>query len=630
MNAQDKKIEKKSINRSIYGLLVMVLVVFLMLLTFIQVQNHRVERLQRIAYNYHLSISEKSQYVLGAIAEMNLWFKNVYIEKEEIMVHKSFHNLSDVSDYEMVSPLDKISSLEYEVKKYINEIRLLQDEYKDDTFSNISAQLFKSHIQIIESLKNIRLDDISVYKNIDDISSPLRVVAHQLSRLHKLEYQVKRRLMDKITKNNQKQLIIVIVVLVFIGIFGVIKLLNHLNSTFLQLIAVNKEKEFNQARFESMFESISDAVIVADQNRNVSLLNSSVKKMFGYKNEELMGNKTSMLYANIEDFNQTGKRKFNVDATDDAVSYEIEYRRKDGSIFWGETLGTKIISNDGAIFGYVGIIRDITERKKNEDELITHKEQLEELVSRRTFKLQETQNELVRAERLATLGQLTATVSHELRNPLASMRPSLYILGKKCDKNDESVQNAIQRLDRGVDRCDGIIDELLDYTRITALNLQPTQIDKWLEKVLDEQVLPEGIQLEKNFSLDGVELNIDVDRLRRVIINVFDNACHSMMDDNKKVITNKSTHLNVKTKSNDERVEIIITDTGSGISKDVLEKIFEPLFSTKSFGVGLGMPTVKQIMEQHKGSIDVYSEENKGTQVILCLPKVSNSKGDVA
>ena len=511
---------------------------------------------------------------------------------------------------------------------------------------------------------------------------------------------------------------------------------------------LESEIEKSRAHIEAVFESMSDAIIVTDTERKITLTNKAAEKLFGYQDEELLGNKTSKLYAFPEDFSETGKQRYNVDARGDLLPYEVEYQKKDGEVFLGETLGAKIISEEGEVYGFVGIIRDITERKKSQqdlyqikttldqtldcvfmfdaetlnfiyvnqgalqqvgysyDELMTmhpydikpevskegfdniiaplvsgdtvsinfetlhqnkngtkipveiflqflpadeatvahfvaivrditerrkieeelkiHRENLEILVEERTNELHLLQDDLVRKERLATLGQLTATVSHELRNPLGAMRPSLYVIQKMSDENDERVQKAIERIDRNISRCDNIIDELLDHTRIVELNLQSTEIDNWLGSVLDEQVIPEGILMETRFNLTDVELNIDRDRLRRAVINVFDNACHSMMDDNLELVNGIKTNLIIETQSNNKRIEIIITDTGSGISDDVLNKIFEPLFSTKGFGVGLGMPTVKQIMEQHHGGIEVVSDEGKGTVVILWLPVEKN------
>lgn len=301
--------------------------------------------------------------------------------------------------------------------------------------------------------------------------------------------------------------------------------------------------------------------------------------------------------------------------------YLDEFRiiHPDGTERWLRDQGLPYYDEQNKISYMTGAVVDITERKQAEDELAKHREHLEERVLERTQELHDAQDELVRKERLATLGQLTATVSHELRNPLGAMRPSLYVIEKKSDKTDERIQSAIERIDRNINRCDHIIDELLDFTRITELELKPTLIDKWLTSVILEQIIPEEILLKKDFGLNNIELAVDTDRLRRAVINAIENSCHSMMDDNQQSIKNNA-HIHIKTCVSNNRVEIIIKDTGRGIAKDVIDKVFEPLFSTKSFGVGLGMPAIKQIMQQHGGEVEVESEEGKGTTVTLWLP----------
>lgn len=253
-------------------------------------------------------------------------------------------------------------------------------------------------------------------------------------------------------------------------------------------------------------------------------------------------------------------------------------------------------------------------------ELTQYRDHLEELVTERNRELRDAQDELVRKERLATLGQLSATVSHELRNPLGAMRPSLYILKKYFGENpDERILKAYDRIDRNIDRCDLIIDELLDFTRITSLERENTPIDEWLDSVIEEMDISKDIPVEKDLSLQGLVYRIDRNRLLRAIINVVDNACQAMQGQSGEL--RKGSQLCIKTREKGERVEIVITDTGAGMSKAVLAKIFEPLFSTKGFGVGLGMPTVKQIMEQHEGGIEIDTVEGKGTTVTLWLPQ---------
>lgn len=258
---------------------------------------------------------------------------------------------------------------------------------------------------------------------------------------------------------------------------------------------------------------------------------------------------------------------------------------------------------------------------KDKIELEYHQQNLEKLVKERTSQLEAAQDELVKSERLAVLGQLTATVSHELRNPLGAIQPSLYLLRKKIINPDETLVRAMDRIDRNVRRCDHIIDELLDFTRIKELNLTRIDLNIWLGKLLDEQNINSDIDV--NFDSQEVDLQIvaDVDRLRRAVINTVENACQAMLEPYEPDNIIKGSCLTISTHSDAEKITINIADNGCGISTETLPHIFEPLFSTKGFGVGLGMPTIKQIMTQHGGDIDIETSENIGTRISLWLPK---------
>lgn len=388
----------------------------------------------------------------------------------------------------------------------------------------------------------------------------------------------------------------------------------------------------SEEKFRSMFEQAAVGVAQVSTEGGWLKVNQKLCSIIGYTEEELLGT-TFQDITHPDDLESDliyVKQLLNGEL--DTYSMEKRYIKKEGEIIWIYLTVSLVKNVDGTPKYFISIVEDINDRKNTETELDKHRNQLEELINERTQELKNTQGELVRKERLATLGQLTATVSHELRNPLGAMRPSLYVVEKKSDKEDEHLQKAIERIDRNIDRCDRIIDELLSFTRITGLDLEPIRIDKWLNTVIEEQVIPEGINIEKEFGLNNIELAVDTDRLRRAVINTIENACHSMMDGNQQSVKNNA-HINIKTCVSNNRHEIIIKDTGSGIAKDVIGEIFEPLFSTKSFGVGLGMPTIKQIMQEHGGGVEIGSEVGKGTSVTLWLPKkvaVKNSKGVAA
>lgn len=250
----------------------------------------------------------------------------------------------------------------------------------------------------------------------------------------------------------------------------------------------------------------------------------------------------------------------------------------------------------------------------------THSDNLERLVEERTSQLVDTQIELVKSERLAVLGQLTATVSHELRNPLGAIRPSLYVLRKKITDPDEKTIKAMDRIDRNVQRCDHIVDELLDFARIKELELSQFELNGWLKDIVNELNLHKDIDVHWQLSSTQIDINADTNRFRRVIINLVENASHAMLEKYEVDKFVAGSKLSISTSENNNQITIIISDNGCGMNKEIQNQIFTPLFSTKGFGVGLGLPAVKKIMEQHGGEISISSVETSGTTVTITLP----------
>jgi signal transduction histidine kinase len=247
-------------------------------------------------------------------------------------------------------------------------------------------------------------------------------------------------------------------------------------------------------------------------------------------------------------------------------------------------------------------------------------EELELRVAERSLQLRETQEDLHRKQRLATLGQLIGSVGHDLRNPLGVMRNSLAAIAAASEQANSNLKRPIERCERSIRRCEGIIDDLLDHTRVRELTLAPTALDPWLESILDEQTLPDGIVLRRDLAAAGIEIPLDADRFRRVIANLFDNACQAMVEVGERPDGESEHCLSVATRVLGEEVEISFSDTGSGIPPEAMARIFEPLFTTKASGIGLGLPMVKQIVEQHGGQIDIGCPVQRGTQARLCLP----------
>ncbi len=232
-------------------------------------------------------------------------------------------------------------------------------------------------------------------------------------------------------------------------------------------------------------------------------------------------------------------------------------------------------------------------------------------------KLSETRQELMQSERLATIGQLTATVSHELRNPLGTLVSSVSVLHKYLDRSEPPVRDELDRMQRNIKRCVRIIEDLLEFSRDQSVHVRPVPIDRWIASELEEQELPDSIELRTELRSNATVV-IDSEKFRQVLVNLLQNAHHAiaLRDDTGP----PNGALTVATRANGERFELQISDDGCGIRPDSKDRIFKPLFSTKAFGVGLGLPLVKRIMEEHGGGIDVQSQWGNGTTVMLWLP----------
>jgi PAS domain S-box-containing protein len=326
---------------------------------------------------------------------------------------------------------------------------------------------------------------------------------------------------------------------------------------------------------------------------------------------------------------------------------DVRIIRPDGSIRWLHNIAETTFDADGRPIGRIATFTDVTDmreaeriQKELESSLRLAKdaaeaanravkaanEALEIRVEERTRELREAQEELIKKERLSALGQLTATVAHELRNPMSAIRNSAYTIRETIGEELPRLERPLGRLDRSILRCETLISDLLHFTRPKEPRRVPLHLDEWLGGVLDEHKLPEPITLERRFRASGVLAAVDAEQFERVIINLTSNAVQAMIGD---APTTKAGRILVATEFLADQVQISIQDAGPGIAAEVLPHVFEPLFTTKSFGTGLGLPTVKQIVEGHGGTISIDSVLGRGTTVRICL-SASQVKSAVA
>ena len=249
-------------------------------------------------------------------------------------------------------------------------------------------------------------------------------------------------------------------------------------------------------------------------------------------------------------------------------------------------------------------------------------------LSRNIEALKLAQQEIVEKGKLAQLGQLTATVAHEIRNPLGSVRTAAYLLQRKIDVEKLGVGKQFKRIDDGVKRCDSIINQLLSFARRDTLKLELVEIDNWVKSIAlaERENVPAVVAIDEHYGLDGVEVQFDPDQLQRVLVNLLSNASEAMVGRDGTEVSTENPTIVVATRLADGNVEIAVTDNGPGITPENLEKIRQPLFTTKSFGVGLGIPAVEKILKIHGGGLRIDTEVGRGTTMTAWFPRDEDSR----
>jgi signal transduction histidine kinase len=239
-----------------------------------------------------------------------------------------------------------------------------------------------------------------------------------------------------------------------------------------------------------------------------------------------------------------------------------------------------------------------------------------------TRQLTEAKEKLSRSERLSALGQVAGTVSHELRNPLAAIRNSIQLVQQLTAGKNLGIERALDRIDRNIERCNRIVGDILEFTRAKQLDRRTLEFDSWLSDMLDEHDVPGGVPVERDLRCNSA-VSIDSTRFRQVIVNLVDNAAQALTDRSWQAAENHAARIVVRTEQAGPHIRLSVRDNGPGIPEDKLPKIFEPLFTTKASGVGLGLPTVRQLVEQHGGTVDVASTVGQGTTFTIWLPRYS-------
>jgi two-component system NtrC family sensor kinase len=261
----------------------------------------------------------------------------------------------------------------------------------------------------------------------------------------------------------------------------------------------------------------------------------------------------------------------------------------------------------------LSIVRDITERKRMENELRHYSEQLEELVEERTVALKQSQERLVKTERLAAIGQAATMVGHDLRNPLQAIENGLYYINTELSNLpvSQKITETLQAIHDSVNYADNIVKDLQSFASKREPLFREMDINTLVKETFSHVKTPENVEAVIELG-ELPKIEADKDMMKRIFVNLAVNGIQAMVE--------KRGILKVSTKETNGFIEVAFQDTGIGITKENMQKIFIPFFTTKAQGMGVGLAICKRFVEIHDGRIEVESKEGGGSIFTVKLP----------
>jgi len=363
--------------------------------------------------------------------------------------------------------------------------------------------------------------------------------------------------------------------------------------------------------YRNLIELSPDTIIALDTKGKLLVYNTAAIKLSGYSRDEIVGKHFSRIGVfSLRDTPKYLKIFSSCLRGKPPKPFEMTIYHKDGTAHLVEASagllrvgGKKIIQ---------AVVRDLTERKRMEEALRSANAELQVA----NMELRRAQEQLVRSERLAAIGQLAGGVGHELRNPLGAIKNAAYYVKGKVAKSElaqrePQVIEFLNIMDDEINASNKIINDLLGFSRVGKPSVSPTQIKNVIEDALSRTTIPGNIELVKKLNAELPQVEIDASQIQQVVVNMIINAMQAMPEGGK---------LKIGTKKKEGFLEVEITDTGCGIPKEARDKIFDPLFTTRAKGIGLGLAVCKAIIDRHEGKIEVKSQVEKGTTFIIKLP----------
>jgi PAS domain S-box-containing protein len=352
------------------------------------------------------------------------------------------------------------------------------------------------------------------------------------------------------------------------------------------------------------------AIVATDREGRITLFNRGAESMFGHEAAETLGQEPCALFGPADDQEQL-RRIFREGAREaDAsggLAVEVRFRRAGGDPFVASVALTPIRRHGGEAIGHLGIIKDLTAEREAAERLRTMQERL------------------AHQEKIAALGRAAAQVAHEVKNPLAGLLLySMHLRGKAAGKLPEGELALVDKIVNTINHLTDTVNQVLDYARPISISPRPGDLNRVVTDVLQllgPQIEAGRVEQRLELGESGCPVFIDEPSMRSALLNLTLNAVQAMP---------AGGTLSVRTLSDGKSTRLEISDTGTGMTEEQVTNIFEPFYTTKSQGLGLGMPYAQKVIEQHRGAVSIESRPGEGSTVRVELPGAGEVNADAA
>jgi PAS domain S-box-containing protein len=390
-----------------------------------------------------------------------------------------------------------------------------------------------------------------------------------------------------------------------------------------QLKISNKLRESAEV-YRALVNTATEGIFRCNTEGKIILINDSGARILGHRDQmDLLGRELKSLDLYL-DSSMMDTFVNHVLTRGSMENQRILARRHDGSVFHLEYTGNPVFDESGEnVVGFQGIFRDISRQIQLEKALKQYSTELEKMVEEKTREVIHLERRKSELEKLASLGKMAAMIVHEVRNPLSSIKVGLSTILKRADLMDRDRQ-CLTLATQEVHSLERILQDLLGFARPGELQLQIQDLNQIVEMAVSQlrmDIEEEGITLETDLGENLPLIAIDHHRMLQVFYNLLLNAKQSM---------SRGGRISIRSLYDRAAgcVHIEVADTGKGISKKHMNKIFDPFFSTRSQGTGLGLTVVYSLVRAHGGDVLAESDEGHGTQFTVTLPVNGPSQSD--